>query len=336
MNFHNTLKRYVQSEKQANTINVISRIWPTSKYLYDYEASNIIEQKFHLKDTTKIFRVINQIEYISNDNSERNSEFLIRLVKCKDGFLFDKPLMTTKKLWMVIRDKYILSNGDIFKLGNRKFIVKKIICNESSDSIDFFSINSESTCLQSISNDHSCRICFLQGTTDDPLISPCNCRGSIEFVHVNCHRTWINTKLNVLSYTKDSYYYQQIKCEICNLMYIDYMTDDGINKIPIRNILLPKPPYIVLEELYKGIHVISLAEEKKFKIGRSKKCNMHLTDVTISRCHGIISFHEGNFIIEDNNSRFGTLVHIKNQMLIKNSKITVQIGSTVLELSHNQ
>ena len=35
-----------------------------------------------------------------------------------------------------------------------------------------------------------CRICFAAANEDDPLISPCACKGSLEFVHASCLDKW--------------------------------------------------------------------------------------------------------------------------------------------------
>ena len=37
-----------------------------------------------------------------------------------------------------------------------------------------------------------CRICFDEGTDDDPLISPCKCKGTSAYVHKSCLSNWRN------------------------------------------------------------------------------------------------------------------------------------------------
>lgn len=37
----------------------------------------------------------------------------------------------------------------------------------------------------------ACRFCFDEmSTVENPLLSPCDCRGSIQFIHLNCLRRW--------------------------------------------------------------------------------------------------------------------------------------------------
>ena len=36
-----------------------------------------------------------------------------------------------------------------------------------------------------------CRICFMtENTQNNPLISPCDCRGTLKYVHQNCLQHW--------------------------------------------------------------------------------------------------------------------------------------------------
>lgn len=51
--------------------------------------------------------------------------------------------------------------------------------------------------------EEECRFCFEVGTTEDPLVAPCKCRGTIGKVHKSCLRHWILEK-------------GCLTCEICN------------------------------------------------------------------------------------------------------------------------
>jgi len=51
---------------------------------------------------------------------------------------------------------------------------------------------------------------------EDPLVKVCKCTGSLEFVHLNCLRQWIQTKLNI-KYNSNclSVTMKTIECELC-------------------------------------------------------------------------------------------------------------------------
>jgi hypothetical protein len=49
-----------------------------------------------------------------------------------------------------------------------------------------------------MSEDSACKICYdSTGHRKNPLINPCNCRGSIQFVHKNCLEHWISASKNL-------------------------------------------------------------------------------------------------------------------------------------------
>merc|ERR1712013_64752 len=54
----------------------------------------------------------------------------------------------------------------------------------------------------------------------------------------------------------------------------------------------------------------------------------------ISRCHAMIRFQQGQFMLEDNHSKFDTLVAMKKPRLLKpGAGVSIQMGRTVLSLS---
>merc|ERR1719203_819481 len=189
-----------------------------------------------------------------------------------------------------------------------------------------------------------CRICLLEGPgEDDPLITPCQCRGSIEFVHLGCLRHWIRGRLNLSDAPGGSYFYRPLACELCKTIYPTYI-HNGHERQPLVEVPWTQPPFIVLENMVRdsqqhatrGLHVISLAE-KVLKLGRGHESDVRIADVSISRCHATIRFQRGQFVLEDNNSKFGTLVAMKKPRLLEpGSSISIQMGRTVLALSAQQ
>lgn len=84
----------------------------------------------------------------------------------------------------------------------------------------------------------------------------------------------------------------------------------------------------------RGLHVISLADNKLLKLGRGHESDVRISDVSISRCHATIRVHEGQVVLEDNNSKFGTLIAMKKPRLLDTTNtISIQVGRTVLSLS---
>jgi predicted component of type VI protein secretion system len=82
------------------------------------------------------------------------------------------------------------------------------------------------------------------------------------------------------------------------------------------------------------LNPISLANGKVMKLGRSRESDVRIADVSISRCHATIRFHDGQFLLEDNSSKFGTTVKMTEpRALDAGSAFSIQVGRTVLSLS---
>ena len=70
-----------------------------------------------------------------------------------------------------------------------------------------------------------CRICHCEAEPDQPLISPCLCAGSLQFVHQSCLQRWIKS-----SDTK--------KCELCKYEFIMESKMKPITKVSHAHLLL--------------------------------------------------------------------------------------------------
>merc|ERR1719464_1256988 len=144
--------------------------------------------------------------------------------------------------------------------------------------------------------------------------------------------------MNLSDAPRGSYFYRPLSCELCKAVYPTYVDDDHT---PLVEVPWTQPPFIVLENMVRdsqqhatrGLHVISLAE-KVLKLGRGHESDVRIADVSISRCHAMIRFHRGHFVLEDNNSKFGTLVAMKKpRMVEQGGTMSIQMGRTVLSVS---
>jgi len=233
----------------------------------------------------------------------------------------------------------------VIKLGRFKFHVRQLVASANGGTQPALGLlDSGAACCPNSSQDElrssMCRICLLEGPgEDDPLIAPCVCKGSIQYVHLSCLRHWICGRLNSSDASDGSYFYRALPCELCKAIYPTYITVGG-ERTPVVEVPRPQLPFIVLETIprdsqqqaSRGLHVVSLAE-KVVKLGRGHESHVRIADVSISRCHAMIRFHDGQFILEDNNSKFGTLVAMKKPRLLESgSTVSIQMGRTVLSL----
>ncbi|CAE7289261.1 MARCHF7 [Symbiodinium necroappetens] len=339
-------------------VKVVASTWARDSHdLFDFEASQLQTQTFTVPNSAKFVRSGTDVQMFTDSESPpAGGEPMLRLVQREGCYWVDKVAPasnSSKKLWVVVRDLatsgHKLSESDVIKLGRFKFKVRQMVASESSAVQPELHLDDSAGSTCDIESDHetrlastSCRICLLEGSSeDDPLIRPCNCRGSIEYVHLGCLRHWVKGRLNIADTPEGSYFYRPLPCELCKAAYPASVTK-GEDKMPLVEVPKTKPPFIVLENMMRdaqqhssrGLHVVSLAENKVLKLGRGHESNVRIADVSISRCHAIIRYQKGSFVLEDHNSKFGTLVAMKKpRPLDHSSAISIQVGRTVLSLS---
>jgi ABC-type uncharacterized transport system ATPase subunit len=59
-----------------------------------------------------------------------------------------------------------------------------------------------------------------------------------------------------------------------------------------------------------------------------------VTDISVSRSHAYITYDQGKFFLFDNESKFGTLIQLKQPYELPKEKTIIQCGKTVVLVSH--
>lgn len=143
----------------------------------------------------------------------------------------------------------------------------------------------------------------------------------MKFIHINCLKEWLNGKK--LVYNGDrvkSYFWKALECELCKSPFETVMK----NKLfGIMEFDIPHGEYMIMESVKsapaKVVHVFFLNRTNEFKIGRSVDTDMKIADISVSRLHSYIRIKNGQLFIEDNGSKFGTLVKIRHPIEISNA-----------------
>ena len=187
-----------------------------------------------------------------------------------------------------------------------------------------------------------CRFCWGQNTEgNNPLISSCKCKGGIRYIHLNCLMQWLSAKKNIKNGDNYcSYFWKSFECEICKTAYPLMIKSNGTN-FHLVHYDRPQTSYLVLESLNQEkntsriVHIIKpTAGKDVFKMGRGHESDLRINDISVSRLHAMIKYKEGKFLLEDNVSKFGTLVLIsKRTPLSPGFNKAVQIGRTVINFS---
>jgi hypothetical protein len=165
-----------------------------------------------------------------------------------------------------------------------------------------------------------CRICL--GTLiekENPFISPCLCKGTMEYVHLNCLKKNIKSKLIKFDNFNDLiriYYFSNFSCELCGMIYPKsfYLNDKKIS-FQIFDFNLPLTNFIFMESTSNNkkyeiaFYIFDFNKSEKISIGK-ENVDLILDDNLINYYHCDIYLNKGSFYINDNNFDGGTLVNI--------------------------
>ena len=192
-----------------------------------------------------------------------------------------------------------------------------------------------------------CRICYGKDTNiENPLICPCTCKGSMKYIHYQCLKNWLNSKIenesSLDSETEEvgiTYCCKDLSCELCKSKLPDYINHKG----KIYNITFYKPKFkqfIILESMRadksktKFIHILSFDNKNQIALGRANDCDLSFPELSVSRYHCFIHKDTNKIYLEDNNSKFGTLVLLQNPniLMIDNSPLRLQKRRVYLKI----
>lgn len=227
--------------------------------------------------------------------------------------------------WTVIRREECregirLEEGDVFRLGRTCFRVKTL-CTEGNTSrvCPYYPASSPQTLPPDLSTfgleSQVCRICLEDfQSSSNPLISPCKCTGSMQFIHFNCLQEWVRSRLDIRrNGAACAYFWGRLECELCKAV-LSMSVTLGDEVKDLLNVAIPQGAYVILEDLRsagyatRGVHVVGMSGEGVCRFGRSPDCEVYISDASITRFHANIRIHKGGFYLEDLHSRFGTAV----------------------------
>lgn len=317
------------SRSPPNCITVTCRTWDhISHGLFDYESQATFEERLELSQSTAIFRGNDRLYAgLYEQLSETGDEPLVRAELTQEGWrLHSGP----EQLWHVVRrpegDKtqFRLVQGDVIKLGRVSFLVRELCPYEEED-------KTQLKVDKPRAFGGTCRICLAE-EGESPLISPCSCKGTMEFVHLSCLQRWVNSRhVSRTGEHSVSYYWKNVSCELCQMPYKSAVEDFDILKYQ-----RPEAPYIVLQTSSRvgqvSVHVISMLNKANVRLGRGNDSDFRISDTSVSRCHALIRHSQGMFTLEDNHSKFGTLIRAKSPQKFEGLTV-LQIGRSVLSFS---
>ncbi len=315
--------------------------------------------------------------------NKKNDEYTWNFNKYFTNNQFTKPfenldwlVIGKTKFSNPFQNKYKLKEGDIIKLGKIILLVREInTTNNENNNIErnkiehkptssAFNNNQETKVIneklknlyiqiKNNKNDnktntktYTCRICLSEGEFfgENPLINPCNCTGSVRFIHINCLKKWLTSKVLIKSSSEENvhiYSFKAFECELCKSIIPERLIFNNkiISLIEFNKIFTP--PFLICESIYQynilncsnyseyqTIFIISFNKKKNIRIGRANNSDLRLTDISVSRNHATLScYNNSSIFLEDNGAKFGTLILIQNNIkFIPDKELSIQVG----------
>ena len=283
--------------------------------------------KLNPEDIIKIGRITLRIRDIHFSNNKKSNSFL------------NESNMTNIKEMNILKTEGELGNNinmDTNKKGynSEKEKIKPIIMTKNSKKE-----NNIFTKLEKKNN--ICRICYMEEEDEEnPLLQPCICSGSMKFIHLSCLKHWISTRSCVkIDATENCnvYIIKPVECELCKTKFPDLIKHEG-KLYPLLDFSKEFENYLTLESLTvdkhknKFIYVISL-NKKKIKMGRGHESDVLLSDISVSRVHCYFIIDNKKVYLEDNNSKFASLILIQYSTikLLEGIPLNFQVGRTFID-----
>ena len=256
--------------------------------------------------------ILNKNKLKKNMNIKKQSLILPKVSSTKD-------LLTARTNKIKIKYKKKFNNLFINKFENNHQIKKS---NENNKKI--------------------CRICFQEEEKIDmenPLINPCTCKGSMKYIHYKCLKNWLESKIRSSPLSSVEledkigmcYCTNDLICELCKTKFPDYINYNG----KLFNLIFYDTnfeKYLIfeskqIEEEKRFIHILSFDKTNKIIIGRSKECDISFPEISVSRYHCYIHYNnkKEELYLEDNSSRFGSLVLVQNPFLLMIDQLPLKI-----------
>ena len=306
--------------------------------------SKLSKYQIHQGDIVKIGRItlrIKEIKFNNNQNNNRNNNNSNEINVSESNTQINKNNL--KQIETTQNDL-----NDLERNHQPLSEARDSTNADMTDKIQIMQINKQlpkktsSITSLKIKKTKICRICYTEDeTNENPLVQPCKCSGSMRFIHLDCLKHWISTRSFIkLDGNEDCsvFLFKQIECELCKTKLGDYLEHNG-TLYPLLDFTSEFKNYLTMESLTldksknKFIYVVSLNESKKIKIGRGHNSNILLSDISVSRVHCKMVIEGKNIYLEDNNSKFGTLILIQTPTikLVENLPLYFQVGRTFFE-----
>ena len=347
------------NKDENGNINTLNSSWFLLKKFKINEKYN--KYKINAGDIIKVGRIITRIKEIKYENQKIRKKEDEKITQKSETKSINRDKESNKLILKDIGDftneKEVINNKTkkILSLANQRNATDPNL----GDRIQVLTLNKNnndnkiSNNNNLINNDEKikinntkkqkqnavCRICYgEEEEKEDPLVQPCQCLGSLKFIHLKCLKHWINTRSCVKVDESECctvFLFKETECEICKAKLPDLIKHNE-KLYSLLEFTEEFKNYLILETLTlddennKFLYIISLDKKNELKIGRGISNDILLSDVSVSRIHCFLSIEGKNVYLRDNNSKFGTLILVQSPTInmTENLPLCLQVGRT--------
>ena len=341
--------KIISEESQANIENyenLLFMIRPKGEYIQ--LENNFLKNNFKLTEE-RINSLNYKLWYVIKTYPEDEKNIN------EDYYLCENDIIRLGNFKFVLREIHLKNKNTEFftnyKKNNLKYDIHDINKNnnpvfEFIPKLDFYILNTNEKI--------TCRICN-QSTCDleNPIVSLCSC-DSYKNRHYKCLKEEFKEQIKrIPNENKTSTnYLLKCHCKTCETQLpLNFIIEKEKVKKTYELIDFDKPKendYLFFESLEyiregsyeKSFHLIKLNDDNKTitigrdEISQKRDNDLKIYEPTVSRgIHAVIEYNknEGSLLLKNKNSKYGTLIAIKEELKINKNKILLQIGRTSIE-----
>lgn len=310
--------------------------------LYDYQSSYKRSSSFQLAHSSAVYQCGSEVVVLPLDAQVPvGAEKLAVIFVHEDSALvvnaqsMQNEDCAAKSMWLVAsqmkfgrRSGCQLREGDVIRLANREWAVTEISAGQSSQP------QCISAQLQETPADAQCKICLgYESSPEDPLVAPCNCKGSVRYLHVGCLDHWLASKLRHQDqHYRSRYRSPSLDCGLCGKTLPLNLEVNGRH---FHNLGVSKPRdrYVVLRDPANNeVQLWHWDDCRELGLGSGGENEIMLEG--LSYRHAKVVFKGSQLRLRDRNSRFGSLVLVqKPLMLTRGDFAAVQCGNVLLRIN---
>lgn len=310
---------------------------------FDYRSSYLRNQSFDVYSNSAVYRSGQEVLVLPlNAQVPAGAEKLAVIYVHEDSALLVNPQSLpnckspSKNLWLVAgknkQDRSPgckLREGDVIRLADYEWTITEINAGEPA----YFRSHS-STLLHSASEQTQCKICLsCEAEADNPLVAPCSCKGSVQYLHVNCLDHWLSSKLRHMDmHYRSQYSPPAINCNVCGDPLPQNLEVNG-KRFSNLGVSKPEGRYIVLRDTSSNeVHLWHWDECRTLGLGTGIENEIKLQG--LSDLNSKLVFKGPELRIRDVQSQFGTLVQVQKPLVVtRGDTVTVQSANVLIQVS---